>query len=223
MYKLWLLTSMVLWVAFGAGAAIAAGPKAIEGKHYLLVNPAAEAKEPLVTEFFSYGCPHCYSMETQLAQWKKTKNPAIQFQRVPVIFNKSWELLAEAYYAAESLGVLEDVHTLLFHRIHVEKRQPTNYDQLAEVFKKADVGKEWMVKAINSFAVKNKIKRAKKLTAKFKIDGVPSFVINDKYLVSGGTAGTKDMLMHMLSDLPLTTLKAANAPAAVKPVPAKSE
>ena len=36
-----------------------------------------------VLELFWYGCPHCYHLEPQLAEWVKKLPKDVEFQRVP--------------------------------------------------------------------------------------------------------------------------------------------
>ena len=43
----------------------------VEGEHYDVISPAVRASSEKieVTEFFWYGCGHCYNFEPQLSQW----------------------------------------------------------------------------------------------------------------------------------------------------------
>ncbi len=52
-----------------------------EGKHYKRVNQARiiDSDKVEVLEFFWYGCPHCYSFEPKLSEWKKNKPGNVEF------------------------------------------------------------------------------------------------------------------------------------------------
>ncbi|RMG51350.1 MAG: thiol:disulfide interchange protein DsbA/DsbL, partial [Gammaproteobacteria bacterium] len=60
-----------------------------------------------VAEFFWYGCPHCYRFEPHVQKWLKHKPEAAAFVRIPASLNPSWRPHAEAYYAAQTLGVTD--------------------------------------------------------------------------------------------------------------------
>ena len=74
-----------------AGGARAQGATPVEGKDFVrLPTPApvaAPAGKVEVVEFFSYGCPHCYSFEPLLEPWVKKLPPDVAFRRVPAAFN----------------------------------------------------------------------------------------------------------------------------------------
>jgi len=97
-----------------------------EGEHYAaLSKPVAtsDATKIEVVELFWYGCPHCYSLEPLVDRWKAQRPADVKFVRMPAVLNKSWEVHARAYFAAEALGVLDKTHQALFEELHV-KRNP---------------------------------------------------------------------------------------------------
>src|SRR4051812_8999145 len=79
-----------------------------EGKEYQLIsNPEVtenKSKGPIITEFFSYGCPWCFKIDAPLKEWITKTGGAIQLERVPVVFKPDWELYAKAYYTAKILA-----------------------------------------------------------------------------------------------------------------------
>ena len=60
-----------------------------------------------VLEFFWYGCPHCYQAEAEVNAWLEDKPEGVTFTRVPATVNRGWVLMAQAYYTAEQLDVLD--------------------------------------------------------------------------------------------------------------------
>lgn len=180
-------------------------PALKEGDQYTLINPAGKADQPTVVEFFSYTCGHCYSMETFLATWKQEKPSNVKFQHMHVVgmFGEQGDMLAKAFYTAEVLGIIEKVHKPFFDLIHVDKKMPKNDAEVAAYFAKFGVKEETVLSTMKSFAVNMKMGQAKQALQKYKLRGVPGFIINDRYFADGKTTKTLDTLDKVLSELPL--------------------
>lgn len=176
-----------------------------EGEHYLLANPAGRSDKAQVQEFFSYTCPACYKMEGFLASWKQEKPSNIQFQRMHVVgmFGAQGDLYAKAFYTAEVLGLTEKIHKPFFDLVHLERKGPKDEKEIAAFFAKFGAKEETVLSTMKSFAVNMKMGQAKQAMQKYKIRGVPGFIINDKYFTDGATAKNTEMLDKVLSELPL--------------------
>ncbi|MCN4143826.1 MAG: thiol:disulfide interchange protein DsbA/DsbL [Thiohalomonas sp.] len=134
-----------------------------------------------VIEFFSYGCPHCYRFEPYVDKWKETKSDNIEFIQVPSVFSKNWEALATLYYASEVLGVQDKMHIAIFEAMHGEGKNVRSFEDLKALFEKNGVSAEDLEKALNSFTVAAKTRRAKTMTAAYGIKSVPNVVVQGKY------------------------------------------
>ena len=170
----------------------------VEGVHYKATpQKIATSDENAieVIELFSYSCPHCFRLDPQVAEWKKTLPANVKFTYVPAIFRDSWLQLAKVFYAAEATGDLEKLHPLLFNAIHVEKRRLTTEEQLLDFVVEQGIERESFVKAMNSFAVKGKVKKALVLSQTSGITGVPSMIVNGQYRTDAPlSGGLKEML-----------------------------
>ena len=157
-----------------------------EGIEYQLVTPpvrtASEGKVEVV-ELFWYGCPHCHSLEPKLKAWKKKLGKNVEFVRIPAVFpnRPAWELHARAYYTADLLGILDKIHTPLFDAIHKDRKKLMNQAALAKFFGKYGVDKATFDDTMYSFGVQMKVNRAKDLTRRYRIDGVPTLIIDGRY------------------------------------------
>jgi thiol:disulfide interchange protein DsbA len=187
-----LVAALLLLQAFPAAADFD------EGIEYLAIKPPVptnDSHKVEVVEVFWYGCPHCYAFEPKLLAWLKHKPANVEFIRVPGIFPNRpvWELHARAYYTAELLGVLDKTHEALFDAIHKEKRRLFTEDALAEFYAKYGIDKKLFKETMHSFGVEMKVNRARLLTKRYGIDGVPTLVINGKYRtyasLTNGAAG----------------------------------
>jgi thiol:disulfide interchange protein DsbA len=161
--------------------------------HYELVLPPQPTTAPKgkveVVEMFWYGCPHCNALEPYVNRWLKTKPDNVEFVRIPAVFQPAWELHARAYYTAEILGVLDKTHSAMFEAIHGQRRPMSSEQQIMEFFAEHGVKNEDFKRVFHSFAVEAKVRRAKDLSHRYGIDGVPSLIVNGKYRTGATLAG----------------------------------
>src|SRR5512139_32412 len=125
MKRLFALAMLLLSMPF-ALAAQEAAPKYVEGTHYIRLPQAVRTADPKrieVMEVFWYGCIHCFHLEPLINDWKKTIKPDVDFQRSPAIWNQTMAVHAQAFYAAQALGVLEKIHGPLFSALNVERKK----------------------------------------------------------------------------------------------------
>ena len=175
----------------------------VEGKHYKRVeqSKAVEGGKIEILEFFWYGCPHCYSFEPYLNKWKKDKPDNVEFVRVPATFQPLWVLHARAYYALQMLDAGEKIHPKFFSEIHNNKNYMKTFDDLAVFVQKYGVDRSEFIDAMNSFAVENNVRKARKLVDGYKISGVPAVAVNGKYLISASMAGSYDNMIKIINHL----------------------
>ena len=154
-----------------------------------------------VDEFFWYGCPHCFNLESQLQTWLKKKPDNVVFKRIPSPLNPNWTVHAQFYYAAEALGVIDKLHEPLFNAIHEEKRKLFDKNSLIDFAVEHGVDRQKFTDAWNSFGVYVKVQQARKLGQRYGLDGVPAIGINGKYKTSGSLAGTYSHMFEVMDKL----------------------
>jgi thiol:disulfide interchange protein DsbA len=171
-----------------------------EGKHYKRVREVqapADAKRISVEEFFWYGCPHCYAFDPIIGAWVKSKAADVDFARVPSTLGRPDGILhAKAFYTAESLNLLDKMHSALFAGIH-QHNQPLNTEaQIASVFNRnAGVMPDVVLGTLKGFAVDARYRRSEQLARNYGVTSVPVLVIGGKYTTSATMAGGyEDML-----------------------------
>jgi thiol:disulfide interchange protein DsbA len=185
-----------------------------EGLNYTRLVPAQPTAVPPgqveVLEFFWYGCPHCYDLDPLVESWRKTKPAYIAFTRVPVMWSEAHRSTARLYYTVESLGKLDQMHGEIFREIHVKGdtllAADPNDTAGAERIQGAFVGKfgiseDAFKKAYRSFSVETALQRADELVLRYRIEGVPTFIVNGKYLVDVRSAGSPEKLLSLVDDL----------------------
>jgi len=175
-----------------------------EGVHYERIVPAqptSTVDKVEVLEIFWYGCPHCFRFEPYVERWLKKKPDEAQFVRLPGIFRPSWEVGARAYYTAEMLGVFDKMHKPIFNAIHLQKRNLSTVDAMKDFFAENGVDKEDFVKTYYSFAVGTRLRRAKTMTSRYGIDGVPAVIVAGKYRLSAKSAGSNAEMLKIINYL----------------------
>lgn len=159
------------------------------GVNYDLLPIRVETADPNrieVVEVFSYGCPHCFDFEPTIEAWRAKQPADVQFRRVPAVFREDWKILAQAFYAAEALGVTEKVNRPIFEAIHIKGLNPGDPAVLAAVFKEsAGVDGEEFLKVLNSFGVRSKVQQADAQGRMYRLAGVPTLIVDGKYTVYG--------------------------------------
>ncbi|WP_336174243.1 thiol:disulfide interchange protein DsbA/DsbL [Alloalcanivorax xenomutans] len=162
-------------------------PQYKEGVHYRVLDNPGTTRVPSgkveVREFFSYMCPHCYSLEPTVDNWLKNKPEAAAYVRTPVLFMQHAEPLARAYFIEESQGLTGEIHRPLFDAIHMHRERLFDADALAGFFEKYGVERDKFNSLYGSFAVSTKVREADALTREYQIRGVPSLVVAGKYAV----------------------------------------
>ncbi|HEX6928084.1 MAG TPA: thiol:disulfide interchange protein DsbA/DsbL [Gammaproteobacteria bacterium] len=198
---------LALLALFAAGAVSAAEkPAPFEaGKHYTVISEEATA-EPVVMEFFSYGCPHCYSFQPYMDKLKAALGESVEFQYVPVDFGGGyWTPTQELYLVLEALGRLEELHMDAFKHVHEQRRFIRDSGDARAFAAAHDISAEEYAKAAKSFAAHVRKKRYDQLTERYRITGTPTIIVNGKYRVElpelkGGQEQFTQLVRHLLTN-----------------------
>jgi len=177
-----------------------------EGTHYQKIVPAqptsAGPGEVEVAEVFWYGCGHCFTLDPALESWRaKSKPQYVEFARIPAMWNDITRMHARVFYTAELLGKLDELHSLVFREIHVSGNQLNTVDKIAAFFQQHGVSKDEFTKAFSSFAVESKLQRADLLNRRYRVNSVPTLIVNGKYLTDQNSAGGEPQLFSLIGEL----------------------
>jgi thiol:disulfide interchange protein DsbA len=142
----------------------------------------------VVTEFFSFYCPHCYGFEPVIAGLKDTLPETSRFEKVHVSFMDGDAVsMSKAYATMVALKAEDKVLMPMFTQIHEYKKGPNNIDQLRQIFVDNGVDGKKFDSAFNGFAVDSMQRKFDKQFAATGIRGVPAVVVNNKYIVNGSS------------------------------------
>jgi thiol:disulfide interchange protein DsbA len=164
-------------------------------------QPTQNPDKVEVIEFFWYGCPHCYDFEPILESWVKKLPANVDFIRQPAAFSDLWAKHAKAFYVAQALGVLDQVHADLFDALQNKHQKLESEEQLAAFFTAHGVKEADFHEAYNSFLVDTKVRQAAVTPARYGVTGVPVLIVNGKYKVDGKSAGSHEKMIEVVNQL----------------------
>lgn len=186
-----------------------------EGKHYqklsakITTQPAVQklvSESPhkiQVIEFFNYACFWCQRLHPRVNSWLANKPLNVVFYRFPVVFNKSWEVMAKAYFIVQTLNKHELDHEF-FKAIHTDNVDLTNEKLLQAFFEKHGIEQQKFLEMYGSFAVSQAVSRSNELSNAYQLTASPAMIINGptgSYLVTASMAGTEAAVMEVVNFL----------------------
>ena len=188
-----------------------------EGRNYRRIpRPVPTSLPPgkvEVTELFSYACPACNQLQPYMRRLLKTLPPNAVVSHVPVSFptDRAWPMFQQAYVTAQELGVVDKTHDAMFDAVWSSRefaitdaqtgalRSPT-IEAAAEFYqKRAGVPVATFLRTSRSLAVEAQVRLDEDLIKAYGIDGVPSIVVDGKYLTDTRSAGSAERLIELVT------------------------
>lgn len=182
-----LLLALLPTLALAAPAAPQVGVDYVEipgGQPFAPLNGKVE-----VVEVFGYTCIHCAHFEPSVSAWKRKQPAYVRFTPVPAAFGGYWTPYARAYYAAESLGLLDKTHAAMFKALHEQRALPiqnASVDEIASFYAGFGADRQRFADTMRSAAVDTQLERSREFATAAGIEGTPTLIINGKYRVIGG-------------------------------------
>ena len=100
--------------------------------------------------------------------------------------------MAKAYAAMVSLGVEDKMIPVMFNQIHVKRAAPKDRAELKRIFTAHGIPSKDFDDTFDSFAVDSMARRFDKAFEESGLHGVPSVVVNNKYLATPKSIKTVD-------------------------------
>jgi thiol:disulfide interchange protein DsbA len=209
--------SLVLAAALVLGVSVATAAEPVEGKDYFKVEPALPAADPaklVVTEFFSYQCPHCYKFAKTFDAWSARQPADVKVGRAAVaIGHEPWMAAARGFYALTALKQVPQVDEALFGAIHRDRKPLFDEASLTNWVSAQGIDRDAFQNAYRSFSVQLQTKRADDLSRQVRLPSVPTLLIDGRYLVAVADDGDfNDQLA--VADALIRRARAERAPAA---------
>lgn len=176
-------------VSFFFMASSVSAQQLVAGRDYTVLETpigTEDAAKIEVEEFFSYGCPHCNDLHPLFDKWAAKQPADVAIRKIPVGFsNPYWEILARLYYTLEALGQNKQLDSAVFNALHVKGLKLIDEKAITEWGVSQGLDAKKIADAYGSFGVVSKTKRADQLAQTAKIRGVPSIIVQGRYLVGG--------------------------------------
>jgi thiol:disulfide interchange protein DsbA len=197
----------------------AAHPTYEAGKQYFLVEPpqpTTTGDKIEVLEVFSYACPACNSFRSFANAIKSALPSNAEMKYLPAAFraDEDWPVFQRAFFAAQSLGLVEKTHDAMFDAVWKDGSLKINdpvtrrlvnplptIEDVAKFYANYGVKAEDFVGVANSFAVNTKMKRADAEIKAYGVDSTPTIIVNGKYRLTGVSAGGWDKVPPLVQYL----------------------
>ena len=180
MCKLAIAAIVVLLTATAFAAPVA-------GTDYQPINPPQPTSDPskiVVTEFFSYQCPHCFRFAKPYEDWIAKLPADVKAERVAVsIGHQTWLPAAQAFYALTAMKKVPAIDDALFGAIHRQRLQLDTEAALTDWVGRQGIDQAAFTQAYQSFSVKLNMKRADDLSRSYRLPSVPTLAIDGRYLI----------------------------------------
>ena len=153
-----------------------------------------------VIEIFWYGCGHCFNLAPVVSNWAKQKDSSVNYQKMPVTWGPVHQLHAKLFYTIEALGIAETGHSAVFTVIHKEGNFLASEAAIIDFLEKLGINKSEAIKYMNSFSVRQKVKRAIEITKQFKVTATPMMFVDGQYRVEakGGSSKMLKVVDHVI-------------------------
>jgi len=159
----------------------------VAGTDYQPVNPPQPTSDPskiVVTEFFSYQCPHCFRFAKPYEDWIAKLPADVKAERVAVsIGHQTWLPAAQAFYALTAMKKVPAIDDALFGAIHRQRLQLDTEAALTDWVGRQGIHQAAFTQAYQSFSVKLNMKRADDLSRSYRLPSVPTLAIDGRYLI----------------------------------------
>ena len=193
------LLGVLFWLTMSAACAQPSAGREYQELRAPVKTGSAERVE--VIEFFYYGCAVCYETQPHLSRWLAGAGAKVALVRIPAVFTESSESFARTFYALGDLNELARLHWPLYDNHHFDGRQLNEYGNLVKWVTANGVDRARFEALWKSERVTEQLGAAKKALATYQVKGVPSFVIDGKYLTSAKAAGGTQEVIRVLDYL----------------------
>lgn len=161
----------------------------VENVHYeVLDQQQSENKE--VVEYFSFYCPHCLAFETVANSLSKDLPRDVNFDKRSISFigkNNMGVPISKSYAVMKLLGKDQKLVPAMFHKMQRSGSPLQSVDELRIWFSEQGVSKASFDSTYNSSKAFELQRSYDEGFLKAKLNSVPSFIVNNKYLIILGS------------------------------------
>lgn len=156
----------------------------VQGVDYTIATNPVPSTVPAgkidIKEFFSFTCIHCKDVEP-LVEASITNNKKVSLERIQVPWDPKTTELAKLNATYQMLN-LERLYTPTFNAIFAGQ-DLTDPKVLTAFLKQNKVNVKSFMNTYNSFDISTAAGRYKNLMTAYKVEGTPTFVVANKYIL----------------------------------------
>ena len=150
----------------------------------VLDNPVRTSSRAIeVTEFFWYGCGHCYNFEPYFQRFKANAADDVRVNKSPAMWQGAMREHAKLYYALEAMRATDEQHLEVFRAISVERQPLVRLDDMADFAADLGLDENRFRGLITSFPVDSQVRMADARQRQAGISGTPQIMVAGKYIV----------------------------------------
>lgn len=110
----------------------------------------------------------------------------------------------QLHYTLEAMGKAEEMTDRVFAALHVQQMDLERRDRMADFVARHGVDRARFIQTFDSPAVKAKMQEATAMAKAIKLDGVPAFTVNGRWLTApfmlgGSNAGALRVVDYLLA------------------------
>jgi len=187
-----------------AAACVTAVAQSISPKDFQVLDPprrVTTGERVEVLEFFYYGCPVCYEAQPHIARWLMKAGPGVAVIRVPAAFTESSESFARTFYTLGAMNQIARLHWPLYENHHFDGKELNEEKNVVAWVSANGVDAARFTELWHSEQVKAQVDVAKKSLETYGVKGVPTFVVDGKYLTSARLAGSVPRMVETVQYL----------------------
>ena len=176
----------------------------LQGREFARLDPPQPVETGIrieVIEFFYYGCPVCYETEPLLSQWLAGAPAYVAMRRVPALVTEVGEPFAKLFYALDALGEIERLHWPIYDNFHFDGVMLNDEKVMTEWVARNGVDRRKFLEAYGSAEVAARVARARALLKARDVRGVPTFIVDGKFLTSARLAGGTKQVVEVVDHL----------------------
>ncbi|MDQ2076223.1 thiol:disulfide interchange protein DsbA/DsbL [Marinimicrobium sp. ABcell2] len=175
------------------------------GRHYEVLSTPVPTSDPdkiEVVEIFSYLCGHCFTFAPLVSAWEERQKDDVVLVHAHAVWAPAMEAYARGLHTAKALGIFEEVHMPIFTAVHQERKQMTTPEQWADFLASYGADREEALKTYGSMGVTRIVRRdTNRIRNQYGIRGTPEIVVDGKYRITAGSAGTHSEMLRIVDFL----------------------
>lgn len=166
--------------------------------------PAQPTDDPSrieVREFFFYGCGACYAFEPYLREWEAGKAGDVLLVRTPALRSTRWIPLTMVYLVLLKLGAHQRLHQEVFDAYHFDNVDLGDRNTFIDWAAERGLARDAVQTAWESREVAMALELTQGVTRRYGVQGVPTLVVDGRYLTSPSLAGGQRETLDLVDQL----------------------